>query len=71
MSNLAETLPEEQRRVREEVLPQYEQLRGIPGVSVEFAILTIKASLTHAEHAASSGNIADMAKALENLRSIE
>lgn len=71
MSSLAESLPEQQRRVREEILPRYESLRGMPQVNVEFAIMTIKASLADAERAAASGDVVAMIRAHEELKEIE
>jgi hypothetical protein len=71
MSSLAESLPEQQRRVREEILPKYESLRGMPQVNVEFAIMTIKALLANAERAAASGDVVAMIRAHEELKEIE
>jgi hypothetical protein len=71
MSCLAEALPEQQRRVREEILPQYESLQGMPGVNVAFAIHGIKAALANSELAAASGDVVAMLRACEELKDIE
>lgn len=69
--SLGESLPEQQRRVREDILPMYESLRGMPQVNVEFAILTIKQSLANAERAAVSGDLVAMIRAHEELKEIQ
>lgn len=71
MSSLAEALPEQQRRVRDKVLPTYESLRNMPQVNVEPAIFMLKQSLAYAEKAAASGDVAAMIRAYEDLKNIE
>jgi len=65
---LADALPREQARVRE-LLSQYEEVDRMPNANCSFAIAGIKASLSRADVAASSGDVVAMIRALENLRS--
>lgn len=69
--NLAEAILKQLKRVREDVLPQYLELRGKPGVNVEFAIATINQTASKAERAAISGDTIEMIKVLKELEDIQ
>ncbi|HKJ62262.1 MAG TPA: hypothetical protein VKA94_09765 [Hyphomicrobiales bacterium] len=62
MSNLAEELPKEQRRVRE-LLEIY---NAIP--SGQFGALMIRQALSRAEQAAASGDAVEMLRSYEELK---
>ena len=62
MGTLAEELPRQMRRVREDVLPAYEALSGMPNVNVSFAVNNMKHALTEAEKASASGDVVAMIK---------
>lgn len=67
MSSLGTELPKEQARVRE-LRGQYTELRGTPGVNVEFAITMMDAALKEAEEAVMSGDVVRMIRAYEELK---
>lgn len=62
MTSLATALPEQQKRVRE-LLPLYE---AIP--TGAFAAMLMRAALTRAEQAASSGDVIAMLQSYEELK---
>lgn len=68
---LATALPEQIRRVREDVLPAYESMRGIPNVMVEPTIAIINHSINEAVKAAASGDVIAMLRWHEELKGIE
>jgi hypothetical protein len=70
-TTVGDDFPNQQRRVREKVLPQYESCRGMPNVNVEPAIYMIKQSLKRAEKAAISGDLIAILEAYEDLKGIE
>lgn len=61
--SLAEALPLEMARVRDEVLPHY-----TPAVNGQFAATMMRADLDLAAKALAENDIAGMVTALENLR---
>jgi hypothetical protein len=63
MTNLAEALPNEQRRVRE-LIPLYEAI----GPAGSFAISMIKDALRRAEIASASGDVIAMLRSFEELK---
>lgn len=62
--NLAEALPLEMARVRDELLPEYDAL-GAPGV---FAAAVLRHDLDDASRALASGDVVAMLRAYEALR---
>jgi len=71
MKTVGDDFPEQQRRVREDILPRYESLRGMPQVIVEPTIYLIKQSLKRAEEAAISGDLVAILSAYNDLKEIE
>lgn len=65
---LGEALPAEMARVRDEVLPEYLKLRGMPGVMPEFAIRGMQADLDAAARAMAEGDAVAMLRCLDALR---
>lgn len=65
---LAEGLPREMARVRDEVLPMYLQLRGMPNVMVEPAIAMMRADLDAAAKAMISGDVVAMLRVYKSLK---
>ena len=65
---LGDALPREMARVRDEVMPQYLALRGMPGVSVEPALTLMRASLDRAAKAMAEGDVAAMLRAYQDLK---
>ncbi len=65
---LADGLPREMARVRDEVMPQYLALRGMPGVSVEPALALMRASLDRAAKAMAEGDVVAMLRAYQDLK---
>jgi hypothetical protein len=65
---LADALPREIARVRDDVMPAYLALRGTPGVMVEPALALMRASLDAASRAMVDGDVVAMLRALEDLR---
>jgi hypothetical protein len=61
--NLAEALPEQQKRVRQ-LIPMYESI----GPASAFAVACMCESLSQAERAASSGDVIAMLRAYEDLK---
>ncbi len=68
MSNLAEALQGEIKRVRDEVLAQFIQLRGMPGVVVEPQIAMMQAELDAATKALSEGDAVACLRLYESLK---
>lgn len=68
MTNAMEGLTREIARVTE-LKTQYEELRGMPGVNVTFALGHIAASLEAAHKAAASGDVVAILAALRDLES--
>lgn len=64
MSSLAEALPAEMARVRDEVLPAYLEI-GPPGA---FAVAMMRADLDRAAQAMASGDVVGMIRAYESLK---
>ena len=71
MMTLAEALPEQIRRVREDVLPSYEALRGIPNVMVGPAIAMMNHAINEATKAAASGDVILMLQWHEELKGFD
>jgi hypothetical protein len=68
VKTLAEALPAEMARVRDEVLPQYLALRGMPNVVVEPQITIMRAELDEATRATMAGDVVAMLKAYNSLK---
>ncbi len=66
--SLAEALPREMARVRDEILPQYISLRGMPNVMVEPAIAMMRADLDAAAKAMMEGDVVEMLRVYQSLR---
>lgn len=64
---LAEALPKEMARVRDEVLPQFIALRGRPGVMVEPQILIMQAELDEVARAMMAGDVVAMLRVYQSL----
>lgn len=71
MTTLADELPRQMKRVREEVLPAYEELIGMPRVNPHFAIASMKHALTEAEKAAAAGDVVAMIRWCEELKGFD
>lgn len=67
---LGEAFPKEQARCRG-LLKQYEQLRSMPGVNVNFAVAAIEAVLKKADEAAISGDPVAMLRAFQAMKDCE
>lgn len=65
---LAEALPREMARVRDEVLPQYIALRGMPNVIVEPQIMMMRADLDAAAKALAEGDVVAMVRVYQSLK---
>ena len=68
MPTLGTALPAEMARVRDEVMPQYLALRGVPGVSVEPALYLMRASLDAAAKAMAEGDAVAMLRCYNDLK---
>lgn len=66
--SLGEALPREMARVRDEVMPPYLELRGVPGVNVDFALGMMRADLDAAAKAMAEGDVIAMLKSYESLK---
>jgi hypothetical protein len=64
VKSLAEALPLEMARVRDEVMPAYQEI-GAPG---RFAIAMMRAELDRATDATVRGDIAEMIRTYESLK---
>ena len=69
--SLAEALPREMARVRDQVMPQYLALRGMPGVNVEFALAMMRADLDRAATAMAAGDVVAMLEVYQSLKETE
>lgn len=65
---LGDALPREMARVRDEVLPQFLSLRGMPNVIVEPQIAMIRAELDRATRALAEGDVVTMLLCYESLK---
>ncbi len=70
IETLGEALPREMARVRDEVLPQYIALRGMPNVLVEPQIMMMRADLDAAAKAIAEGDVVAMLRAYWSLKKI-
>ena len=68
---LGDALPREMARVRDEILPQYLALRGMPNVIVEPQIMMMGASLDAAATAMARGDVVAMIRAYQDLKEYE
>ena len=68
---LGDALPREMARVRDEVLPQFLGLRGMPNVVVEPQIAMIRAELDSAARALAEGDVIAMLRCYESLKGYE
>lgn len=68
MSNLAEALPAEIQRIREDVLPAYEELRAMPNVIVEPQIAMMNHAINEATKACAAGDVVAMLRWHEELK---
>jgi hypothetical protein len=68
---LGEALPREMARVRDEVMPQYLALRGMPGVNVEFALSMMRYDLDRAANAMAAGDVVAMLEVYQSLKETE
>lgn len=68
---LGDALPREMARVRDEILPQYLALRGMPNVIVEPQIAMMRASLDAAATAMARGDVVAMIRAYQDLKEYE
>ena len=67
MTTLGDALPKEMKRIREDVIPAYQQI----GPAGAFALAMMNNSLTHAEKAMMEGDVARMVVCCEDLKSYE
>lgn len=65
---LADSLPKQMARVRDEVLPCYLALRGLPNVIVEPAIRMIEYDLARAITAMAQGDVVEMIRVYQSLK---
>ena len=68
MITLAEALPAQIKRVREDILPAYESLRGLPNVMVEPVIAMMNHALNEATKACAAGDVVAMLRWHEELK---
>lgn len=71
IDTLGTALPHEMARVRDNVMPQYLALRGMPNVNVEPALYLMRASLDAASKAMAEGDLVAMLRAYEDLKGYE
>ena len=69
--SLAEALPREMARVRDEILPQFLALRGMPNVIVEPQIMIMRAELDEAARAMVTGDVVAMLRIYQSLKEYE
>lgn len=67
---LGDALPREMARVRDEVLPLYLQLRGMPNVIVEPQIMMMRKDLDDAAKALAEGDVVAMLRVYQSLKEI-
>ena len=65
---LGDALPREMARVRDEILPEFLQLRGLPNVICEPQIAMLRASLDAAAKAMAEGDVVAMLRAYQDLK---
>ena len=65
---LGDALPREMARVRDEVMPAYLLVRGMPGASVEPALALMRASLDRAAKAMAEGDAVAMLRCYNDLK---
>jgi hypothetical protein len=68
---LGDALPREMARVRDQVMPAYLALQGMPNVMVEPALAMMRASLDAASKAMIEGDVVAMLRAYEDLKGFE
>lgn len=68
VDTLGDALPREMARVRDVVMPQYLELRGVPGVNVEFALAMMRADLDAAAKALAEGDVVEMLRVYQSLK---
>lgn len=68
VTTLGEALPREMARVRDEVLPQFIALRGMPNVIVEPQIMMMRADLDAAAKALAEGDVVEMLRVYQSLK---
>lgn len=68
---LAEALPREIARVRDDVLGGFLMLRGMPNVIVEPQIAMVRAELDAAARAMAEGDVVAMLRAYQSLKEYE
>lgn len=66
MPSVATALPEEINRCRR-LLDQCKEMRGTPGVNMEYMIANLDGAITRAIEAQGSGDVAAMLRALDDL----
>lgn len=71
ISTLADALPREMARVRDEIMPQYLALRGMPNVIVEPQLAMMRASLDAAAKAMAAGDVVAMMRCYQDLKGYE
>ena len=71
MGSLTEALPAEISRVREVVIPIFEELRSMPNTIVEPQIIIMKHAVSEAIKACASGDIVAMLQWYEELKGID
>lgn len=67
MKSLGVEFPVQQARLRD-LISAYEDLRGTPGVNVEFAIAAIRDVQRRADEAAMSGDVVQMIRLYEEMQ---
>lgn len=65
---LGDALPREMARVRDEVMPQYQAVRRMSGVTVEPALYLMRASLDAAAKAMAEGDAVAMLRCYNDLK---
>lgn len=68
--SLAEAYPKQQARLRT-LITQYEELRGMPGVNVEFALTTLRNLQRRADEAAAAGDVVAMVRCYQEMEASE
>lgn len=68
IDTLADALPREMARVRDNVLPLYLSMRGMPRVNVEPAIFMIQRDLDAAAKAMMEGDVVEMLRVYQSLK---
>ena len=67
-TTLGDALPREMARVRDEVMPQYLALDGLPGVNVGPALLMMRMELDAAAKALAEGDVIAMLHSYKSLK---